>query len=88
MANKYQYREARTPASKGKRLHHLEVRQAENGGHVVTHHFHEDGLVYHKPVDHVFGEDEGDEALSHIAKHAKINVSGRGEGEDIEEDYE
>lgn len=74
---KYEYKEASKGPAKGKKLSHLEVREAENGGHVITHHYVNDGMTFHKPVDHVYGADEGDMALSHIAKHAHINSSGR-----------
>ena len=84
---KHAYKEARSPASKGKQLHHLEVRKAEDGGHIVTHHYEEDGMVYHKPTEHVFGEDEGHEALQHIAKHAEIEDGGGHEPPE-EPDYE
>ena len=84
---KGEYKEARRSAG-GRKFSHLEVRQAENGGHVVTHHYQSDGYQYHKPEDHVFGADEGDMAMSHIAKHAKINETGRAEKDEEEESEE
>lgn len=84
---KGEYKEARRESS-NRKFSHLEVRPAKNGGHTVTHHFESDGMQYHKPQDHVFGADEGDMALSHIAKHAKINVTGRGEKDEEEESEE
>ena len=83
------YREAKSPASKGKRLHHLEVREGESGGHIVTLYYHDDGMMFHRPVDHVFSSEEGNEALSHIAHHANIDVAGRGGdgGEELETEY-
>jgi hypothetical protein len=66
------YREAKTPQSKGKRLHHLEVHRGEDGGHRIVHHYHDDGMAYHPPKEHLFGKDEGPEVMAHIAKHAQI----------------
>jgi len=58
---------------KGRQIHHIEIKQAENGGHVVTHLFDNSGVgKYHMPEMHVFGPGEGDEALEHIAKHIGI----------------
>lgn len=71
---KFQYREASSPKSKGKKLDHIRVRQADGGGHVVEHHFSEDGMAYHKPATHVFGEDEGAEMLAHVSKHMKVKA--------------
>jgi len=66
------YKEARTPSSKGKKLSHLTIKQGDEGGHVVEHHYADDGMVFHKPTSHVFGEGEGGDLLAHIAKHAHI----------------
>lgn len=73
-----QYREAKTPTNKGKKLDHLLVRKAEEEGHVVEHHFENDGMSYHKPKTYVFGADEGADMLHHIAKH--MNVAGPKDG--------
>lgn len=78
---KYEYKEASKGPPKGKKLSHLEVHKAENGGHVVKHHFKNEGMVYHNPEDHVYGADEGNMALSHIAKHMGIAAEGRDEDE-------
>jgi hypothetical protein len=60
---KYQYREARTPASKGKKLSHMEVHPPDgDGNHIVCHVF-EDNMMKHSPEEHVFSGEEGDEAL-------------------------
>lgn len=69
-----EYRQSKTPSSRGKRLSKIELKEGEDGGHVVTHHFAEDGLQYHKPKDYVFGNDEGADLLHHVAKC--MNVSG------------
>jgi hypothetical protein len=66
------YREASTPKSQGRKLDHLRIHKGEGGGHVVEHHFQEDGLMYHKPASHVFGADEGPEMLQHVAKHMGV----------------
>jgi hypothetical protein len=71
------YREASTPKSKGKKLDHLRITKGAEGGHVVEHHFAEDGMVYHKPVSHVFGDGEGQEMLHHVAKHMGVTGPSR-----------
>lgn len=77
---------------KPKKLHHMEVKEAENGGHVITHHFDNSmsGDGYHDPEQHVFGESEGHEAMNHIAEHANIKMSepSESEGEETGENEE
>jgi len=52
--------ESRRPA---KKLEHIRIKEAENGGHVIEHHF---TSYEHQPESHAFGKDQGDEALAHI----------------------
>lgn len=70
-----------------KTIRHIEVKEAENGGHVVTHHFNHSGGDYHEPEEHVFGADEGGKAMEHIASAANIKSSepSEAEGEDTGE---
>lgn len=56
-----------------KKFHHLEIREGEGGGHVVTHHFES---YEHRPEEHVFGAEEGGKALEHVASAANIGASG------------
>jgi len=70
-----QYREARTPVSKGKQLHHIEVMEGEDGGHKVVHHYAEDGMTYHKPKEHFFGDDEGEDMIDHVRKHMHVTTT-------------
>ena len=84
----YQYREAKKSPSAGKKLDHLEVREGEEGGHVVSHHYAADGMTYHKPKDYAFGADEGKDVMAHIAKHAHINADESGRAEKSEEEVE
>lgn len=51
-------------------LDHLKIQEAENGGHTITHHF---TSYEHEPETHVFGKEQGEEAMMHIAKHANIS---------------
>lgn len=86
----HSYKEARTPASRGKQLSHLTVKEGEEGGHSVEHHYEEDGMAYHKPKEYTFGKDEGDELVHHLKKHLHISESkeykqGEGEPEQGEE---
>jgi hypothetical protein len=73
------YREAVSKKIKGRMLDHMRLSRGEDGGHVVEHHYAENGLAYHKPTTHVFGEDEGKELIAHLAKHAKINTGDQEE---------
>lgn len=61
-----------------KELDHLRIHKAENGGHIVEHHF---SSFEHEPEKHVFGQDEGPELLDHVADHMGI-ASGPEEDED------
>jgi len=62
---------AQRAQSERKVLSHLRIEPAEGGGHIVEHHFEH---YAHEPERHVFGATEGDEAMAHIAKYAKIQV--------------
>jgi hypothetical protein len=50
-------------------LDHLRVREAENGGHIVEHHF---TSMEHEPEHHAFGEGEGKAMLAHVGKHMGV----------------
>lgn len=63
-------REAKTARRQGKRLDHLRVSKSENGGHIVEHHFKEDGMLYHKPASYTF--DSGKDMLAHVAKYQGV----------------
>ena len=65
---KFEYREARTPRTKGKVLSHLELRKAKEG-YVVKHVYEEDGYTHHEPYERNFGKDEGPELEAHLRKH-------------------
>ena len=62
---------AKAQAGKGKALRHLQISHAENGGHIVEHHF-ESGERYHEPEMHVFAKKEGKKMIAHIAKHMGV----------------
>jgi hypothetical protein len=57
-----------------KKLHHIEIEpvKGENGGHIVTHHYHSDGMSYKAPETHMFGKEDGAELMDHLAKHLKV----------------
>lgn len=71
MANRFEYREARTPTSRGKVLDHIVLRRSKDG-FTVERHYQEDGYMYHAPSIATFGLDETAELQAHINKHAKI----------------
>jgi hypothetical protein len=79
MATAHAYKEAHTPPAGTKKLRHLLVKEGEDGGHVVEHHYHESGMVYHKPKEYAFGKDEGEDVMAHIAKHAHIRHASKAE---------
>lgn len=63
-----------TPKKGPKILSRIEHERSENGGHIFTHRFKNDGPGYHEPETHTFGADEGDKATDHFRKHAGIKV--------------
>jgi hypothetical protein len=54
-------------------LDHLRVYppQGEGEGHLIEHHF---TSYEHQPERHIFAASEGQQALDHIAEHAKIDA--------------
>jgi len=74
-------------------LNQLRIEEAENGGHVVEHHFESGTGAYHEPETHVFAEPEGKpklakgHVLQHIAEHLGIphEVIGKTHGEPSQE---
>lgn len=55
-----------------KKLDHVRIEPAENGGHTVEHHFeHQDG-PYREPEQHVFGKGEHEKMLAHVANALKL----------------
>ena len=77
-------------------LDHLRVEEAENGGHVVEHHFESGMGAYHEAETHVFSKPLNGAAkpelpaghvLTHIAKHLGIphEVIGKTSGAQSQE---
>jgi hypothetical protein len=55
-----------------KKLDHIRVRQAKNGGHMVEHHYNNSGMgPYQEPDVYAFGE--GPEVVAHLNKHLGIS---------------
>ena len=67
----------RTAKKPAKELMHGELKEAENGGVTMEHHF---TSYEHKPELHVFGSDEGHKLAAHIEEHFGIKMPGRAEG--------
>lgn len=66
-----EYREAKSSAGRtANKIDHLEVKPAENGGHVVTHHYENTGMEYRKPDVHAFGA--GPETIHHLMDHLGV----------------
>lgn len=73
-------REAKEPEKRSyRKIHHIEIEKVkgENGGHIVRHHYHADGMSYHEPSTHIFGKGDGEEMMTHIAKHMGVEMPGR-----------
>lgn len=68
------------PSRKQPELDHLRIHEAENGGHIVEHHFDNRGSGPYVEEEHyAFGEHDGKKpklpkghVLQHIAKHLNI----------------
>jgi hypothetical protein len=73
MATRFQYREARTPRSRGKKLDHIRIKESEDGGHTVEHYYAEDGMEFHKPKEYSFAKDEVGDLMEHLRRHAGVN---------------
>lgn len=56
---------------RAKVLAHIAVHHAENGGHIIRHHFDNSGpgYGYNDPEEYVFGAEEGEKAMAHVAQH-------------------
>jgi hypothetical protein len=61
--------ESSKPKKAAKVLRKMEIEPRLGGGISVTHHY---TSYQHEPKSHEFTEDEGHEALAHIAKHAGL----------------
>ena len=80
-------REAKAPEKRGyKKLHHIEIEpvRGENGGHIVTHHFQQEGMEMRKPETHMFGKEDGEALMDHLAKHLKVSLPGEAHSEEKE----
>lgn len=74
-------------------LSHVRIEEAENGGHVVEHHFESGSGMYHEPKTHAFAKPEGKpqipegHVLHHVAKLMAIphEVIGKTKGEQSQE---
>jgi hypothetical protein len=85
--------ETKTPSMHS--IERMEIRPAENGGHVVTHHMKSKpmhsskmgmGMQYQEPETHVFGAGEGHEMLAHVANHLDIAEMHEEESDDKDND--
>lgn len=71
-------------------IDHMRVMKAENGGHIIEHHFKMKPsktpafIETPEPEKHVFGEGEGMEAHEHIAEHMHMPMQ-TGDQEEEEE---
>ena len=59
-------------AKSPKVIKRVEIERAANGGHVVTHKFHNGGMNNREPEVHTFGESEGGKLIAHLSKHLGI----------------
>jgi hypothetical protein len=79
-----------------KEIRRLEIEPAETGGHTITHYFKDrprndtkNGMhmEYQEPEKHVFGTDEDEKMLGHVATHLGLKT-GNGKVADKDEDGE
>ncbi len=69
---------AKEPAVK---IEHMRITPAENGGHVVEHHFapkmQKTGafMEHQEPEKHVFGPGDGHKMIAHVKKHLGIGAA-------------
>lgn len=68
-----------------KELDHIRVREGEDGGHVIEHHFMSSE---HKAEHHTFGPGQHVEAHKHIAKHMNMPLATQVEAREKEEEDE
>lgn len=59
----------------------IHIEKADDGGHMVTHHFHSGEDGYQEPKKHVFGKQDGGEMLAHIGEALGIPNSKEEAGE-------
>jgi hypothetical protein len=59
-------------------LEHVRVYPGEEGGHIIEHHF---SSYEHPPERYPFGQNEGNEAVAHLAEHMKITHDMKSEPE-------
>jgi hypothetical protein len=73
-----QVAEAKLPKKGPRVLSHIEIHPAMKGGVTVKHVY---SGYQHDPREYNFGEDEGDRAAAHIARHTGLPLQGRAEDE-------
>jgi hypothetical protein len=67
-----------------KKLHHIELMKGKSGGVIASHHYAEEPqMTEHKPEHHVFGPEDGDKLLAHVARHMGIPGAEEEEGEAV-----
>jgi hypothetical protein len=73
-----------------KEIERISIEPAEKGGHTVEHHFkrqprktgHDIGYEYPESEKYVFGKDDDEKMLHHVAKHLGLNPSAPGEDDE------
>jgi len=66
---------------KPNKVHELRIRKSDNGGHIVDHVYENNGMNYKQPDQHVFGDGEGGEALTHVGKWMGVPNADMEKGE-------
>lgn len=70
----YQAKAEKNSRRSRKKLEHTMVKKADNGGHVITHHFVREGkepyMTHHEDEENVFTD--GKEAVHHLMKHMGV----------------
>lgn len=71
----------------GKQIRRISIEPAETGGHTVEHRYKDKpshskkngmSMQYVEPETFVFGKDEDEKMLGHVAKHLGLKAAGKG----------
>ena len=60
----------------------IEPVKGANGGHIVSHEYNSgNSMTYHKPDQHIFSKDDGEEMMAHLGKHLGVKAEPESQNE-------
>jgi hypothetical protein len=77
-------KEAKVEKRSYKKMMGMHIRKMANGGHVVSHEHHSDGMMS-MPKEHSFGKEDGENGTTyaHVMEHmSKMGIHPEGHGEE------